>query len=132
MQAGDVIFYYDTVFGCRPSGERTATVVEVIPENNPMIRLDNWGIIDPDKLIKRVKVVANGTTIENPNPTWRNLEEFILIPGKIKDSKKNRKSVLGQHVGMLMKRLKRQSMELAAEQGMPQDLLCFPCNDSSR
>ena len=106
--------------------------MEVIPENNPMIHLDNWGIIDPDKLIKRVKVVANGTVIDNPNPTWRYLEEFFLIPGKIEDSKKNRKSVLGQHVGMLMKRLKRQSMEYAAEQGLPQDLLCFPCSDSSR
>ncbi len=77
--------------------------MEVIPENNPMIRLDNWGIIDPDKLIKRVKVVANGAVIDNPNPTWRYLEEFFLILGKIEDSKKNRKSVLGQHVGMLMK-----------------------------
>jgi hypothetical protein len=77
--------------------------VEVIPENNPMICLDNWGIIDHTTEIKRVKVVANGTIINNPNPTLRYLEEFVLIPGKIKDSKKNRKSVLGQHVGMLMK-----------------------------
>ncbi len=106
--------------------------MEVIPENNPMIRLDNWGIIDPDKLIKCVKVVANGTIIDNPNPPWRNLEEFFLIPGKIEDSKKNRKSVLGQHVDMLMKHLKSQSMEYAAELGMPQDIFCIPCSDSSR
>jgi hypothetical protein len=75
---------------------------------------------------------VNGTIIDNPNPKWRTLEEFFLIPGKITDSKKNRKSVLGQHEGMLMKRLKRQSMEYATEQGMPQDLFCIPCSDSSR
>ena len=120
------------MFGCRPSGERTATVIEVIPENNPMIRLDNMGIIDPMSSLKRIKTVVNGTLIDNPNPKWRWLEEFLLIPGTIKDNKNYRKSRLGQHVGNVLKRLKRQSMELSKELGMPQDLLCLPCSDNSR
>lgn len=120
------------MFGCKPSGERTATVIEVIPENNPMIRLDNMGIIDPTSSLKRIKILANGTLIDNPNPKWRWLEEFYLIPGKLNTGTKYQKSVLGQHVGNLMKRLKRQSMEYAKELGMPQDLLCLPCSDGSR
>jgi hypothetical protein len=82
LQADDDIFYYDTVFGCRPSGEWTATAVEVIPENNPTIHLDNWGIINPTHEINRVKVVANETIIDNPHPTWRYLDKFCLIQGK--------------------------------------------------
>jgi hypothetical protein len=97
-----------------------------------MIRLDNMGIIDPTHLLKHVKILAHGTLIDNPNPKWRWLEEFYLIPGKIKDNKNYRKSVLGQHVGYVLKRLKRQSMELAKELGMPQDLVCLPCSDGSR
>jgi hypothetical protein len=72
------------------------------------------------------------TTIDNPNPKWRDLEEFYLIPGKIKETKKYQKLFLGQHVGNLMRQLKRQSMGYADELGMPQDLLCLPCNDISR
>lgn len=79
------------------------TVIEVIQHNNPMIQLDNMGIIDHFHSIKCVKIVANGTTIDNPNPKWRHLEEFYLIPGKIKATKKNQKSVLGHHVRNLMK-----------------------------
>jgi hypothetical protein len=109
-----------------------ATVIEVIPDNNPMIWLDNMGIIDRLDSIKCVKIVANGTIIDNPNPKWRNLEEFLLIPGKLNTGKKYQKSVLGQHVGNLLKQLKRQSMEFAEEIGMPQDLLCLPCSDGSR
>ncbi len=78
-------------------------MLEVIPDNRPMICLDNMGIIEPMDQIKRIKIVANGTIIDNPNPTWRYLEEFYLIPGKIKNLKTNCKSVLGQHVGILMK-----------------------------
>jgi hypothetical protein len=107
-------------------------VIEVIPENNPMIRLDNMGIIDPMSSLKRVKKFSNGTLIDNPNPKWRWLEEFLLVPGTIKDNKDYRKSRLGQHVGNVLKRLKRQSMELSKELGMPQDLLCLPCSDNSR
>jgi hypothetical protein len=86
-------------------------------------------IIDPTHSLKRVKILSNGTLIDNPNPKWRWLEE---IPGKIKDNKNYRKSVLGQHVGNVLKQLKRQSMELSKELGMPQDLLCLPCSDGSR
>jgi hypothetical protein len=67
------------------------------------------GIIDYFHSIKCVKIVANGTIIDNPNPKWRHLEEFYLIPGK-----------------------KRQSMEYAEELEMPQDFLCLPCSDGSR
>jgi hypothetical protein len=84
LQAGDMIFYYDAVFGTRHSGEKTVTVIEVIPDNNLMIRLDNMGIIAHSHSIKCVKIVTNGTIIDNPNPKWRHLEEFFLIPGKIR------------------------------------------------
>ncbi len=57
---------------------------------------------------------------------------LLFGSGEMKESMKYQKSVLGQHVGMRMKQLKRQSMECATEQGMPQDLLCLPCSDSSR
>jgi hypothetical protein len=62
--------------------------VEVIPENTPMICLDNWGIIDPTHLIKHVEIVANGTLINNLNTKWRYLEELYMIPGKIDKAKK--------------------------------------------
>jgi hypothetical protein len=65
--------------------------------------------------IKCVKVVSNGTIIDNPNPKWRYLEEVYLVPGKIKETKNYQKSVLDQHVGKLMKQLKRQSMEYAKD-----------------
>jgi hypothetical protein len=107
-------------------------VIEVIPENNAMKWLDNMGIIDHIQSIKRVKIFVNGTIIDNPNPTWRYLEEFYLIPGKLNTEKKYQKSVLGQHVGNLMKWLKRQSMEFAKDLEMPQDLICLPCSDGSR
>jgi hypothetical protein len=49
-------------------------VIEVIPDNNPMIRLDTMGIIDHFDLIKHAEIVVNGTIIDNPNPnedTWK-------------------------------------------------------------
>jgi hypothetical protein len=45
------------------------------------------GILDPMHSIKCVKMFANGTLIDNPNPTWRYLEEFFLIPGKLNPGK---------------------------------------------
>jgi hypothetical protein len=135
LRAGDVIFYYDSLFGCRKSGEKTAQVVEVIPENvnGPMIRLDNWGHIDPTDVIKRVKVYIRGKLHDNPEPKWRELQDFVLIAQKLDpNAKKPRESRLGQEVGQLLKCLSSQYPKMAAEQGMPKDLLCFPCSDGSR
>lgn len=90
------------------------------------------GIVDPADQIKHVKTVANITITDNPSPKWRYLDEFYLVPRKINGTNKYRKLVLGQHVGKLMKQLKRKGMEDATEQGMSQDLLCLPFSDSSR
>ena len=93
------------------SGERTAQVVELIPDNvnGPMIWLDNRGYINPTDLIKQIKICSRGELHDNPEPRWWEFQDFVLIAQKLDpNAKKPRKSRFGQQVGQLMKCLSGQ------------------------
>jgi len=122
LLVGDVIFYWHDLFVCgNPMGRRTATVRDIDPNRDPMLRLDTMDYLRRDHCVQRIKVLQpDGTMVENIDAKWREIQEFRLHKSA---PAPYRMSVDGARVGRLLGRLSDQYLASAEELGMPQDLL---------
>ena len=121
MLPGDVIFYWHDLFVCgNPMGRRTATVRDIDPHRDPMLRLDTMDYLR-DHCVQRIKVLQqDGSLVENMDAKWREIQEFRL---KKSDPASYCMSIEGARVGRLLGQLSDQYLATAEELGMPQDLL---------
>lgn len=128
LRPGDVITYRSHLFVAGDKrGERIATVIQVRPKEDPILRLDNNEVLLSTAQVKRIRVMKRGTLEEHPQGLYREIQEFKLqkagpLPGY-------HKSTEAQRLGKVMQRFQDQYMQIAEEHGMPIDLI-NRCNGS--
>lgn len=90
-----------------------------------MLRLDNMDVLPKRHDIKVVKKYNNGILQDNPNPTWREIREFMLHKGHLPGSK-GRKSLLAQELEKRQSIFNMEYEQMAEEEGFPVDLVRKP------
>jgi hypothetical protein len=119
LRAGDVIYFEHPM---PHMGYYSSTVLQVRPKEEFKLRLEHLVVLENHHPIKVMKKFLKGELMDNPNPKWREIVEFILIESAVPDSRQ-RKSVEAQQLERSQKRLSVQYQSLARAMNMPTDLM---------
>jgi len=122
LRPGDVITYRSHLFVAGDKrGERVATVVQVRPKEDPILRLDNNEVLLSTTQVKRIRVMKRGALEEHPQGLYREIREFKLL--KAGPLPGYQKSIEARRLGKIVQKLQDQYIQTAEQQGMPVDLL---------
>ncbi len=98
-------------------GRTTATIRDIDPERDPILRLDCMDCLMSTQQVQRVKVMQpDGTILDNVNAKFRKIPDFKL---KKSEPAPYRMSLEGAKIGRALACLSDRYRAFAQEEGMP-------------
>jgi hypothetical protein len=123
LVAGDEIFYYPFMYVCGDKrGAWTTTILEVDPERDLPLIMDNGHWLPRDQCVQRLKFIHKGEMKAIEDPPFQRIDAYELKYSITKDFLARRQTGRSKALATTMNNMKRKSLEAAKKHGMPQDL----------